>query len=568
MSLTTRILLLVALALVPALAIQGYNEFALRTSRGAAVNADTLATARGVTAELSQLAEGIHQALDLVSEDPSIRSGDAVACAAYLKRAAARLPHVLMLSLFQVDGSVICNSGGSAPGTYSNAERTYQHRAVSENAFVMGGYARGIATGRASIHFAQPERAENGRPTGVLVAAVDLDWLSDHLQSGLRQSSSALLVTDPDGTIIVRRPDAADWIGRKIPPERQARLVAQGAGVRFDIGLDGRPLIIATTTPGGILQGVRVVVGRDRNIAFADVDQATQRGFILIGLGAALALTAALLGGRMFIRRPVNRLLRAADAWQGGDLMIRTGLSGESEFGQLGRKLDVMAAALQRNEFALHEEIIRGRKLQDQQVTMLHELNHRVKNTLATVQSLARQSARGGEGQAVQFEARILSLSKTHDLLTREDWSGASLREVLENELSPYRADADHIVLAGAEVALSPRHVLALGMTIHELATNAAKYGALSTTAGHIELVWRVETREGSQRWLRLTWRESGGPAVVPPTRRGFGTRLITGGVQRELAGKVELTFDPRGLRCRIDVPLVELGVDMLIPTQ
>ncbi|MCJ2117846.1 sensor histidine kinase, partial [Methylobacterium sp. J-001] len=181
---------------------------------------------------------------------------------------------------------------------------------------------------------------------------------------------------------------------------------------------------------------------------------------------------------------------------------------------------------------------------------------------------LARQSAKGGEGQAVQLEARILSLSKTHDLLTREDWSGATLNEVLENELSPYRAGCDHIVLDGPEVALPPRHVLALGMTVHELTTNAAKYGALSTADGRVEVSWRVDRSETGAAWLRLTWRESGGPAVAPPARRGFGTRLIAGGVGRELAGDVDLDFDVEGLRCRIDVPLAEVGSRMLAPTR
>jgi two-component sensor histidine kinase len=311
-----------------------------------------------------------------------------------------------------------------------------------------------------------------------------------------------------------------------------------------------------------------VTVGRDRDVAFADVDAAAHRGSILIGLGVAMALAAALVAGRLFIRRPFDRLLCASTAWQTGDLTARTGLGGASEFGRLGDKLDAMAALLQRNEGELREEIRRGHALQERQVTMLHELNHRVKNTLATVQSLARQSAKGGEGQAVQLEARILSLSKTHDLLTREDWSGATLNEVLENELSPYRAGCDHIVLDGPEVALPPRHVLALGMTVHELTTNAAKYGALSTADGRVEVSWRVDRSETGAAWLRLTWRESGGPAVAPPARRGFGTRLIAGGVGRELAGDVDLDFDVDGLRCRIDVPLAEIGSRMLAPTQ
>jgi two-component sensor histidine kinase len=195
---------------------------------------------------------------------------------------------------------------------------------------------------------------------------------------------------------------------------------------------------------------------------------------------------------------------------------------------------------------------------------MLHELNHRVKNTLATVQALARQS-RGAEGV---LEARILALSKTHDLLTREDWSGASLREVLESELSPYRTESDQIALDGPDVALSPRHVLALGMTIHELTTNAGKYGALSVPEGHVRVAWSLSAPEGGMLRLRLTWQESGGPPVQPPARAGFGTRLISGGVRRELDGLVDLAFEAGGLRCHLDVPLEPGPSTILVPTQ
>ncbi|WP_245338027.1 sensor histidine kinase, partial [Methylobacterium radiotolerans] len=113
---------------------------------------------------------------------------------------------------------------------------------------------------------------------------------------------------------------------------------------------------------------------------------------------------------------------------------------------------------------------------------------HRVKNTLATVQALARQS----RGSAEVLEARILALSKTHDLLTREDWSGAPLREVLESELGPYRTGGDQIRLDGPDVSLSPREVLALGLTVHELTTNAAQYGALSVLEGRVRVAGAV----------------------------------------------------------------------------
>ena len=566
MSLTTRILLLVLLALAPALAIQGYNEYALRASRDAAIRVDALATARGVGQTLAQLAEGVRQALEFASEEASVKALDPVACTGYLRRAAARMPSVLAFALAAPDGRVICNSRGAVPGSYGMGERDYHREAVARQLFVMGGYARGKATGRDSIHFAQPLLDEDGRTVGVLSAAVDLDWLGGRLRQALRLNHTSITLVDRDGLILVRHPDGEGWVGKPLPAERVEVLTGRGEGVRVASGFDGRERVLAAIRPPGAAADAWLIVGRDRTTAFADVDEATWRGVTLVLLGAVLAVAAALVAGRAFIRRPVARLLRTASAWQRGELAARTGMTGSTEFGRLGETLDAMAVVLQRKEGDLHEEIRRGRDMQERQVTMLHELNHRVKNTLATVQALARQSTRGGEEAGERLEARILALSKTHDLLTRDDWSGAPLREVVEAELGPYRGGSCRIVFEGPDVALSPRHVLSLGMTLHELATNAAKYGALSVPGGEIRVRWRVERTGDGARRLHLDWAEGGGPPTAVPSRRGFGTRLIAVSVERELDGTVALDFAVEGLRCAIVVPLPESGASYMSP--
>jgi two-component sensor histidine kinase len=566
MSLTSRILLLVLLALAPALAIQGYNEYALRSSRDAAIRVDALATGRGVAETLGQVTDGIHQALEFAAEDLSVKARDPVACTAYLRRAAARMPSVIAFALATPDGRVVCNSRGAAPGAYTMAGRDYHRLALAQGDFVMGGYVRGIATGRDSVHFAQPLLDEEGGTIGVLSAALDLEWLANRLRLALRFDSTTVTMVDANGLILVRYPDPGSWIGKPLPPDRAAVLTGRGEGVRVAGGFDGRERVLAAVRPPGVASDTWLIVGRDRETAFADVDQATWRGVTLILLGAMMAVVAALLAGRAFIRRPLERLLRAASSWQAGDLAVRTGLTGGTEFGRLGEKLDAMAGSLQRHETDLREELRRGRVMQERQVTMLHELNHRVKNTLATVQALARQSTRGGEASGEQLEARILALSKTHDLLTREDWSGAPLREVLEAELGPYRGGDSHVVVEGPDVGLSPRQVLSLGMTLHELATNAAKYGSLCRPGGLLRVSWRVATDGGNARRLHLDWVESGGPIPGASTRKGFGTRLITVSIERELDGSVRLNFAPEGLRCVITVPMVGATADYMSP--
>jgi PAS domain S-box-containing protein len=190
---------------------------------------------------------------------------------------------------------------------------------------------------------------------------------------------------------------------------------------------------------------------------------------------------------------------------------------------------------------------------------LIDELNHRVKNTLATVQSLASQTARGVPTPAEfreRFEGRLIALSKAHDQLTRHHWESADLRELLSGSLAPY-AGPERAVLRGEDVVLRPRAVLTLAMAFHELATNAAKYGALSAPGGRVEIRWQVTAQQGDERpWLHIDWLEQGGPPVAEPQQRGFGSKLIEGSIAAELHGRAALQFAPAGLRCEIFVPL------------
>jgi PAS domain S-box-containing protein len=198
---------------------------------------------------------------------------------------------------------------------------------------------------------------------------------------------------------------------------------------------------------------------------------------------------------------------------------------------------------------------ITGRKrAEERQKLLVNELNHRVKNSLATVQSIAAQTLRSSASPEFfreAFETRLIALSQTHDLLTRESWEGASLREVFDVELAAM-AEEDRITFDyGADVRLNPKAAVALGMGIHELATNAVKYGALSAPGGRVTVTWTIE-----QDLLRLVWTERGGPLVSPPVRRGFGARLLERGLAAELSGGVELTYDTLGLVCHMALPL------------
>ena len=206
------------------------------------------------------------------------------------------------------------------------------------------------------------------------------------------------------------------------------------------------------------------------------------------------------------------------------------------------------------------QDINERKQAELRQKLLVDELNHRVKNTLATVQSLASQTARSTANPkdfSNAFEGRLIALSKAHDQLTRHHWENAELRELLSGSLAPYAAAApERVVLRGEDLVLRPRAVLTLAMAVHELTTNAAKYGALSVSGGRVEVRWEPLQMDG-RKILRLEWRESRGPEVKVPTRHSFGSRLIEGSIRAELSGRAQLTYAPEGLRCEMLIPWI-----------
>jgi two-component sensor histidine kinase len=201
-------------------------------------------------------------------------------------------------------------------------------------------------------------------------------------------------------------------------------------------------------------------------------------------------------------------------------------------------------------------EIEHRRRIERHQNLLLDELNHRVKNTLATVQAMATQTLKEVDpGPRDTFLARLFALSGQHDLLTLDNWEGASFEGVVRRALRPWReAGRARFMVEGPAVHLDPKRALALGMVFHELATNAAKHGALSNGAGRVNVRWTLEA-EG--KLLRLRWQEQDGPKVAQPQRQGFGLRLIRQGLEREISGAVRLDFHPQGLVCEWDMKLI-----------
>ncbi|TAJ74809.1 MAG: GAF domain-containing protein [Phenylobacterium sp.] len=226
----------------------------------------------------------------------------------------------------------------------------------------------------------------------------------------------------------------------------------------------------------------------------------------------------------------------------------------EDEVSAMAALASCMATALQNIDLmeSLRAEL-------DHKQLLVNELNHRVKNTMAIVQSLSAQTLRADRPTALaraDFDSRLMALAGAHVLMTEAEWRSVSLRELVVRTTQPFAqgSGAARFHLDGPDATLPPKSAVAFALAVHELCTNAAKYGALSTGAGRVAIDWGLAESPDGPR-LRLSWRESGGPPVAEPARRGFGSRLLERGLAAELRGQVRLGFPPDGLVCEIDAP-------------
>ena len=283
------------------------------------------------------------------------------------------------------------------------------------------------------------------------------------------------------------------------------------------------------------LVGNRDVVGKRVAEALPEV---VEQGFLDL-------LAQVLSSGEPYIGRGVGVFLEADG---GGPL--------EERFLDFVYQPIVNAQGESTGVFVQGHDVTEQRRAEEHQQLLIHELNHRVKNTLAIVQSLALQSFRDGADLATGrriFGDRLNALSAAHTMLTTQKWDQAGLLETIRVSVAATAgANAERVSLEGADIVLAPQTALSLAMAIHELCTNAIKYGALSNENGRVAVRWTAEPAGDGLIELTVHWAESGGPAVVAPSRRGFGSRLIERGLSAEQRSKALIDFDPAGLRCTI----------------
>jgi signal transduction histidine kinase len=373
-----RLFVLVLVAMLPALAIQAYNEIAGRKSREAEVREDALRLAQFASGELDRIVENGHAVLAALANLPAVRGVDGVGCSDYVASLQKSFPQYAAIGAIDLSGHPFCSSIPIPEGTTA-ADREFFQKARDTGRFTVGQYLIGRIIKKPVLPMGLPFYDRSNHIAGVVYVSLDLNWLAGYFaETRPFSQKTALVITDRDGTILARIPDNASYAGKSFRPEFNAELDAQKPGTADIVAVDGKVRIVgfvpASVSPSGLYVGV----GMSKADAFAGIDDATEFGFLLIGIGLATGLAVAWLGGHYFISRPIDRLTQAAAQWGTGNFAARTGLGpGRSELTQLGQTFDTMA-----------EELLRR---QQENANLLATLENRVEERTAVLERTNRE---------------------------------------------------------------------------------------------------------------------------------------------------------------------------------
>lgn len=537
-----RLILVAVAALAPAVTILAYNEFAGRRALSAQIGTKALEYNRQASSEIDRILEGVRALLVATSALPSVRDAEAnpEPCRDALTSVVSAAPWIRTILVLNSDGQLVCDTLGTASVT-NFADRAYFQEAMRGTDFYVGEYTNSRLSSSPILPVSTPLRDKSGAIRGVVATAIRLDWFNERLRERGIGAGNALTIADREGVIIARNPDADRFVGTKIPAQFMRLVRAEKAGVLDVISQDGTARVLGYSPSTHSPFGLYVSVGLSKDEAFAERDRQTAVGVLSIILGVLVALVAAWFAGGL-IRRPVTRIARVMDDWKQGVTGSRTGLKGEvGDVEFVGESLDQLLDELARRQQATL-------KAEEQRDLVMRELAHRVKNTLALVQAIANQSfGRQNQEGSQAFNERLVALAGAYDVLLGDNFRSGSMEAIIRTTLRPHLTGADRIEIHGPAIELTPQNALSLSLVIHELATNATKYGALSSEKGVVEVTWKARADQ-----VDLSWNERGGPLVVAPQHAGFGSRLIKRAFGAEAQARVEVEYRPEGVQCSI----------------
>jgi two-component sensor histidine kinase len=539
MSLLARLLLLIIIAVLPALGILLYNRHDLRAAREAETHAEALRHAHAVADELQRVVDGARDLLLTIAHAPPVRDGNWSDCNSYLDELGNVYPSYSRLTVADLSGRTVCTSE-PVPPDHSMAARRYFQEALASGEFTVGTFAVGRRSGDAILPFAAPFRDRSGRIAGVVIDGLRLEWLAIQVGRKLLPPDGTLMVADRDGTILTRRPDPERWIGQKMNVGPLYR--AGEAGTTETFGLDGVRRIYGYVPPRTSQTGLHVVVGIGTARVLEPIFMASDRGVVLVGLAGLLALITGWFGGSRFIRRPIRRLIAASYQLGVGDYRRAALPAASGDFGALNRAFEAMAETLASREAALTEALERNQAL-------LREGNHRIKNNLQLVSSLLglqRGTLRDAGARLALQEAkqRIQAIARVHEGFYRAgEFDRVEFSDFLRalcDSLVPGAKEQTKIVIDAARPCVIPAdRATSLALIANEFITNALKHAFVPGQCGSIVVRCAIDP----SRVVVLTVADDG--RGLPESfdisvQSGFGLRLVQT-LARQIGGEVRV---------------------------
>lgn len=546
--------MIAALALFPAFIIVISNAVSLRESRTVEIHAEARKAAELASLEIERILDGTESVLAVIVAAPVVARRDRTGCIEFIERILDSLPYLASIALLEPDGSVWCTPN-RGPGEVQLGDRPYFQDAITTTERITGVFTVGRRTGRNLLPVALRHDTGAGEVAGVATAYIDLDWLQSTLEQRSFARGSSLTIADRDGRILARQPEPERFVGTLIPEAFQRLVNGAEPGTEEIVSQDGTRRVIGYFPVNATPTGIYVSSGLAVETALAPVRRLAVVGVSISIVGMLVAVSIAAYTSQVFIVRPFERLIRTIDAWRKGETSVRSGMSDQQgEIARLGAALD-----------AFMDELLESRaarvKAEEQRKMLAQELNHRIKNLLALIQAVARQTfADTAAREAVNtFGARLRAIADANNLLLQDGWQAATMPSLVETCTAPFRdGRPGQFAINGPDQLLSSGAALAFGMALHELCTNAAKYGALSVDTGQVLISWSVHA--GGDDRFALTWAEKGGPPVTTPTRTGFGSKVIRQVLEQQIRGRVNVTYAATGVVCTITAPVSALS--------
>jgi len=553
MSLRGRLILLVLLAVLPAVALQIWNAMHLNASREAEIHATVLRQAVALAAEQEQMLDGLRKLLSAVAQLPVVINQDRAGCGSTMAKIIASSPDLLNLGAAALDGEAFC-SASEPPASKTPVmlnDRPYFREALAVNHFIVGQVNKGRFLDVHALPVAVPY-LRDGIPAGIVFASLNLDVLAQRLGQRGWSSDLAFLIGDRVGVTVARQPDHHNFVGTPFPATLQPLLAGKEPGVVETTGIDGVTRIIGYVPPAAGKSGLYFGVGVTRESAFSALSETNSRGAVVIAVGAVLTILLAALGAQDAIVRPLAHLAGTATRLSAGEWFTRAPEDhGSPEMVTLARAMNRMAETIQ-SSLA-------------QKDMLLREVHHRVMNGLTMLAGLVTLQAHGisdREGQEAlaetsrRIQALALAYRRLHVASAVTDVQMAEYLEGLCSDIGQSLlaiGDTQTIAVEADAESLPIDKAVPIGLIVSELVTNALKYAFPDRANGHVGVSFR---QNGSMWHLTVEDNGIGLPAGFrPDSCNGLGMRVVVLLV-KQMNGVLAVDREHRGAKFSIVLPI------------